>query len=365
MRIASKNIQRHAYQLTINNPLDYGFNHDEIKGIFVLEFPTLKYFCMADEIGAEGTPHTHIYVTFSSRVRFSTIKKHFPEAHIEPAKGSVQSNIEYIKKSGKWKDSDKADTRIEGTFEEWGTPPTQKGRNMDMQELYDLINEGYSNADIIALNNDYILNIEKLDKVRTILLTEKYKGLRRLNLKVIYISGATGTGKTRGVLDTHGDANVYRVSDYLHPFDNYNCEPVLVFDEFRNGIKIGDMLNYCDIYPIQLPSRYANKFACYETVYVISNWSLESQYLEVQSRDIESWEAFLRRFCEVRTYAEDGTITIYHSVKEYLNRNQKFHPLTKDEEENNPFPEDKEDIPSEDSYTQSELKEEEGGLIYD
>lgn len=42
------------------------------------------------------------------------------------------------------------------------------------------------------------------------------------------------------------------------------------------------MLQYCDIYPIQLPARYANKFACYETVYIISNWSLEDQYKEVQ-----------------------------------------------------------------------------------
>lgn len=365
MGIASKNIQRHAYQLTINNPLDYGFNHNEIKGIFLLEFPTLKYFCMADEIGAEGTPHTHIYVTFSSRVRFSTIKKHFPEAHIEPAKGSVKSNIEYVKKSGKWKESDKADTRIEGTFEEWGTPPTQKGRNMDMQELYDLINEGYSNADIIALNNDYILNIEKLDKVRTILLTEKYKGLRRLNLKVIYISGATGTGKTRGVLDTHGDANVYRVSDYKHPFDLYACQNVLVLDEYRSQLAISNLLQYCDIYPIELPARYANKYACYETVYIVSNWKLEDQYREVQQDNPESWQAFLRRIHEVRTYAEDGTITIYNSVKEYLNRDRGFHPLTKDEEENNPFSKDKEDTPDKDSYTQSKLKEQDGGLTHE
>ena len=92
-------------------------------------FPTLKYFCMSDEIGIEGTYHTHFYCVFSSRVRFSTIKKHFPEAHIEAAHGSVQSNIDYIRKSGKWADTEKSETCVEGTFEEWGTIPIQKGKD--------------------------------------------------------------------------------------------------------------------------------------------------------------------------------------------------------------------------------------------
>ena len=70
----TNNSQRNAYQLTINNPLDYGFDHLTIKKTLVENFTTLRYFCMADEIGKEGTPHTHLYVYFNSRVRFSTVK---------------------------------------------------------------------------------------------------------------------------------------------------------------------------------------------------------------------------------------------------------------------------------------------------
>ena len=69
------------------------------------------------------------------------------------------------------------------------------------------------------------------------------------------------------------------------------------------------MLNYCDIYPIDLPARYANRFACYETVYIISNWELEQQYKEVQEDNPESWRAFLRRIHEVRIYDRDGKVT--------------------------------------------------------
>ena len=100
---AEFNTQRHAFQLTINHPETHGFDHLSIKKTLVENFTTLKYFCLADEIGESGTYHTHLYVCFTSRVRFKTLKKHFTEAHIDIAKGTVQQNIDYIKKAGRWK----------------------------------------------------------------------------------------------------------------------------------------------------------------------------------------------------------------------------------------------------------------------
>ena len=331
------NFQRNSFLITINNPKNYGCTHDFIKEELIGHFSTLKYFCMADEIGEKGTYHTHIYVCFNSRVRFKTLKKHFPEAHIDVAHGSAESNFEYVSKTGRWEDTEKAETKVEGTFEQWGTFPIQKGKDVDMQELYEMVKNGYTNAEILAINNDYILQIDKLDKLRTLLLTEKYKNTRRLDLTVTYIYGATGTGKTRGILDKHGDANVYRVTDYEHPFDSYNCQPVIAFDEYRSQIRISDMLNYLDIYPIELAARYSNKYACFDTVYIISNWSLEQQYEYVQQENKESWLAFLRRIHKVVVYHKDKTFTEYASVEEYLNRNDGFRPLTLEEQMELPF----------------------------
>lgn len=333
----TKNIQRNAYQLTINNPESHGYTHKAIKEELITSFTTLRYFCMADEIGAEGTYHTHIYVVFNSRVRWSKIKKSFPEVHIEVAHGSAESNLEYIKKTGKWENTEKSETRVEGTFEEWGTFPTQKGQRQEMEELYEMVKDGLSNVEILEINNDYILQIDKLDKLRTMLLTEKYKDTRRTDLKVTYICGATGTGKTRGVLDEHGDSNVYRVCDYKHPFDGYNCQPVIAFDEYRSQLRLSDMLQYCDIYPIELSARYSNKYACYDTVYIISNWSLEQQYEQEQKESPESWQAFLRRIHKIIVYHEDKTITTYDSMEKYLNREEQFHTLSKEEQTKLPF----------------------------
>lgn len=81
-------------------------------------------------------------------------------------------------------------------------------------------------------------------------------------------------------------------------------------------------MGYCDIYPIELPSRYANKYACYEKVYIISNWGLERQYESQQLFDIETWKAFLRRIKKVITYDESGKRTEYDSPDEYFSRKE-------------------------------------------
>lgn len=310
------------YQLTINAPVEKGWTHEHILDVFRNNYKTLVYICMADEQGS--CYHTHVFVVFASRVRFSMIKRYFNEFHIEKSKGNVSDNVNYVKKSGKWEnDASKQEKKIEGTFEEYGTkPPNSKGKRSDMSELYQMVLDNMTNAEILAQNQDYILQIDKIDKVRTTILAEKYRETVRLDLEVVYISGATGTGKTRGVLEAHGYANVYRVTDYLHPFDSYSGQPVICFDEFRSSLRIREMLLFCDIYPIELPSRYANKYACYNKVFIVSNWSLEKQFYEIQREDAESWEAFLRRIHKVVVYGKDGSITEYESVKAYMERDE-------------------------------------------
>lgn len=332
----NKDPQSNKFQLTINNPIAKNWTHEAIFKQFRDHLKTFTYCCLADEMGS--CYHTHVFVCFNSRVRFSTIKKHFPNAHIEIAKGTVSQNICYLKKDGKWENSNKHETIIKNSFEEYGTRPADsQGHNTDMSKLYQMVVEGRSNAEILAINQDYILHIDKIDKLRTTVLSDKFKEERRLDLKVIYISGETNTGKTRGILDKHGCSEVYRVTDYDHPFDGYSCQPVICFDEFRSSLRLRDMLQYCDIYPIELPARYSNKFACYNTVYIVSNWSLEKQYSELQQEDKESWEAFLRRIHEVHIYNAKDKVTVYHSVREYFNRNNVFFTPSPKQLKNLPF----------------------------
>ena len=299
--------QSRKWQLTINNPAEKGLDHEALKKALE-QFKSCVYWCMADEVGLDThTPHTHLFFCLKSPGKFYTVKKRFPEAHIEAAHGTVQENREYIAKSGKWADDPKADTSVPETFEEWGEPPEEPGQGArtDIAEIYRQIEEGMSNAEIMASNPDAAMHIGKMDKIRQDILEARYQDTWR-DLEITYIFGPTATGKTRSVMEGHGYGNVYRVTDYKHPFDRYAQEPVICFDEYRSSLLIGDMLDYLDGYPIALPARYAPRQACYETVYIISNIDLKEQYPNIQSTEPATWRAFLRRICRVIEYRTEG-----------------------------------------------------------
>ena len=315
------------WQLTINNPVEKKYSHDALKDI-INNCSSVIYWCMCDEIGENGTYHTHIYIYFKNAVMFSTMKNKFNGAHFEMARGTSLQNREYITKSGKWENDEKHETNLSYTFEESGECPIERqGQRNDLEDLYSYIKQGLSNYEILELDASNIMRLDKIDKTRTTYLTSLYKDKRRLDIDVTYICGKTGTGKTRSVLDEFGDGKVFRVIDYHHPFDMYECQDIIVFEEFRNSLKIQDMLNYLDIYPLQLPCRYSNKVACFTKVFIISNWSLEEQYKDIQVHHKETWNAFLRRINKVKVY--DSNEIIEYTTNDYLNR---FRKMTKVEE---------------------------------
>jgi hypothetical protein len=101
-------------------------------------------------------------------------------------------------------------------------------------------------------------------------------------------------------MDKYGYSNVYQVTNYDHPFDGYKGQDIIIFEEFRSSLKIDDMLKYLDCYPLMLPCRYADKVACYTTVFLISNIPLEQQYPNVQLDNPETWAAFRRRIHHIQ-----------------------------------------------------------------
>ena len=306
-----------------NNATEKGFTHERIKE----ELGKLKsavYWCMADEIGnEEETPHTHLFIAFSSAVRFSTLKNLFPTAHLERANGTAQENRDYIAKTGKWAETEKAETSIDGSFEEWGEMPIEQlmGKRNIEAAILQMIQGGATNAEILLAFPDYLRGMRDVEFVRQALKHEQYRDKWR-NLETVYIWGATGAGKTRSVMDNHGYSNVYAVNNYKHPFDGYFGEMVMLFDEFNSGIRIQDMNNYLDGYPIALPARYSNKQACYEKVFIISNLDLLEQYRHEQDVQPEVWAAFIRRIHKVIHFAADGTKREYNT-KDYLRNRHK------------------------------------------
>lgn len=312
-----KDTRYRRYILTINNPGDE-WTHENIRA--ALEKMSLSYWCIADEKGLkEQTPHTHLFFAAkSSAIRFSTVKRHFPTAHIEPAQGSSEECREYIQKSGKWAEDEKADTVIPGTFKEWGEIPIERpGQRTDLAIAYEMLRDGASVLEVIEHNPDMMRFRNHLEQTQQDLIAEEYRTTFR-QLDVTYISGATAYGKTRYVMDKYRYENVCQITGYQHGcFDKYRGEDVLILDEYSSSFRIQDLNNYLDGYPLMLPCRYANRVACYTKVYIISNIPLELQYPNVRIESPSVWNAFIRRIHHVMVFHFPGEYTIY-STREYL-----------------------------------------------
>ena len=311
------NAQARKWLLTINNPIENGFTRDVIIEIIMQFNP--NYFCIADEIATTGTLHTHFFIYSHSPIRFSTLKGRFLTAHIDKCfSSSVKEIRDYLSKSGKWEHDAKAETSVEGSFFEYGELPQEKEDSISkMNRLIENIKEGKQTTEIISETPNFAFKIKDIDILRQTLLFEKYMTENR-NLSVSYIFGKSGAGKTRSIYAAHNPHDVCRITTYRAgkgiSFDAYNGQSVLVFEEFNSQIPIEDMLNYLDIYPLNLPARYNDRVACYEIVYITSNIPLTEQYKNIQKQKPETWNAFLRRIHGVTEYRHDGSIiNINHS----------------------------------------------------
>lgn len=315
------NSQSRKWQLTINNYQDHNITDELLKETLLKFVP--DYYCMCKEIGNETkTPHIHIFIYAKSPIRFTTLKNRFPTAHIEKAFGTIQDNIDYVRKTGKFENTDKAETSIEGSFVQYGTIPSElQEKHPVLGQLLENIKDGKSNVEIMEENPEMALKLRDIDLIRETYLADKYMKENR-NIVCTYVWGNTGCGKTRDIYKRHGAKNVCRITNYIGTrgvnFDSYKSTMnTLVFEEFHSQIPIGDMLNYLDIYPLMLPARYNDKVACYTYVYITSNMPLEEQYFDLHydSKYKEVWKALLRRIHNIIEYKNDGSIIEHKMTK--------------------------------------------------
>jgi len=250
--------------------------------------------------------HTHVYIHYKSAVQRSTLEKCLNFEDISVPESSEKTR-DYIFKEGSINQSESGEMPIE----------RQGARKENIyQKLIDLVEEGKSNTEIMKEIPYFSTKLDKVEIIRQTLRAEQYEETIR-DVKVVYIFGKTGTGKTSGILKHYKYKNVYRVTNYKNPFDSYKGQDVLVFDEFRSSLKMQEMLNYLDIHPFDMPCRYGDKVPCFTKVFIISNIELEDQYINIQQEEPETWKAFLRRIHIVREYIGVGEFEEY-TTDEYF-----------------------------------------------
>lgn len=305
--------QHRKYMLTIQDPISKGYTHDIIHDILHTIKP--DYYCMADEIATTGMPHTHVFIYRHTPIRSRTILAKFPSVHYDFCYGSCVESKAYIEKTGKWAETEKANTSVEGTFEEFGELPDERSEsNPDNGEIIKLIESGATTAEIVKSNPKFIFRSNDINILRETLLSDKYSREER-DIEVTYIYGPTGVGKTRYIFDNHDPIDICRITNYGNSlnavkFDSYHGQDVLVFEEFHSQIDIAQLLCIIDRYPVILPARYSDRVATFTKVYFTSNIPLEDQYPEIKYNKPEVWRAFRRRITRTIEFDEFGKTEI-------------------------------------------------------
>lgn len=261
--MAGKETRTRDWCGTLNNPTE-----DDLKWVRDLsDKDPIEYLIAAAETGESGTPHIQLYVAWRNSKSMSATKKALGGNkgwHLERRRGTPYEASQYCLKDG-------------NIINEVGNRPLEEQPVNQWDAMRLMVQGGATEYDVMdQFTGTYIKNTNGVK--RLIEMEQKRKLNQYKPLNVIYLWGPPRAGKTRGVLETYGPEQVFRVTNYDHPWDGYDGQAVVLFEEFRSSIHLHKMLIYLDNYTCLLPARYADKVGTYTTVVIVSNVPFEEQY---------------------------------------------------------------------------------------
>lgn len=321
----SSTIRSRKFMLTFQcSHIDAGWSHDTIKQAISTKLKGVSYYALCDEIGNETKQlHSHLILYSPNALRLNTLKNIFNDVHFDVLKGTMHEARIYLLKSDKFVGTDKAETSVEGTFEEHGDIPNEKGggHRSDKELMMEMVRQKYSDLEIVEAIPSMVDKITTIQKYRQLVIEEQAHEFREM--EVTYCYGKTGAGKTRGLYSQYADDKgcIYTINSYQGTglFDSYDSSTVkvLALDEYRSQIPFGLLLALTDGQYQIIMSRYSNRIATHTKVWIISNISLLDQYPNIQQNEPESWKALLRRITTIRHYYDINKYKDY-SVEDYL-----------------------------------------------
>mgnify|MGYP001756438611 CR=1 FL=1 len=216
--------------------------------------------------GGSSYRHWQLVLVHSEPIRFSTLKKKLPTAHVEPVR-DLRASLAYVQKD---------DTRVEGEkplVKGDIRPGPGQGHRSDLDALRTRILQGQETADDLILSDASAWRHSRLvgDLVGARDRRRQEGKLRDVQVRVVF--GDTGTGKTSAVLDgLHHLGSVCRVTHWgSGAFDGYDGQASLVLDEFAGQPPIEELLTWLDVYPVALPARYRPRQATFVRVVLCAN----------------------------------------------------------------------------------------------
>lgn len=167
---------------------------------------------------------------------------------------------------------------------------SQQGQRSDLKSLADALDDGMTPDEIILDDNlGLLMNTTGqafVSKRYAAMMKSKYSHHDRSDIRVHYLFGDAGSGKSRYVHEQADYKHLYTARMNMRdPFNNYDYEPILLLDEFRSQVSYSDLLQMLDRYVFEIDRRYENSWAAWTDVWIVSNWPLVKQYPTFEGYD--------------------------------------------------------------------------------
>lgn len=324
----------------------------------VKQLPNLKRFAAiihdkdTDKNNKPVKPHLHVMMKFSTRIRPESIAKKLNQKpqyfEVMSKRGqsldyAVDNGFAYLihityqaKKDGKYQYS-VDDVVANFDYPSFITEIQKQIENSPKNILNDLNEGNISKYEaIIRLQTcgglavqRFLPAIDKIIDARRLILQEKWikeKEEKRQQIKVIWIFGPAGVGKTEfskhiaKKYSTDGKFDFTGSTKDL--FQNIGIAPSLIIDEIRpNDIKFNDLLKITDPYNYRkfAPSRYHDKAIIADTIIFTSPYSPINFFNQYKLDNKDSFQQFQRRL----------TTTIKVTNKQLIQLHPQTKPTTK------------------------------------
>jgi len=265
---------------TLNN-----YTNDELEQLKQILTTTTSYFVFGREQGLFGTPHLQGYAEFQAKHRFSWYKKLVPRWHVEQRRGLSTQAAEYCKKEDQ-------------NYVEFGTMSNPRpGSRSDLDELKLTLDSGATLAEISQKHFGQWIKYERSIKSYRLVHGQPRSWIS----EVFVLWGATGTGKTRSVHDSHPRSEIYVWPGEAKWFDGFDNHPIVLFDDFSgSALPLPYLLKLLDRYPFKVPVK--GSFAEWNprVIYITSNIDPQEWYPNAHE---EHRRALARRFTKVEHFS--------------------------------------------------------------
>lgn len=263
-----------SWCFTVNN-----YNDEELNILHKEKYKKqIAYAVIGEEIGENNTPHLQGYVRFKNQKIFDQLKKIYPRAHIELAKGSDNDNFNYCTKDNK--------------YTEIGEKNTQ-GKRTDIDLIRQMVKEHKPMNEIAFAATSY----QSLKHAETLMkYQDKPPSVKR---NILWYYGEPGSGKTRLAIEQAGE-DYYITMNNLKWWDGYTGQKYIIVDDFRKDFcTFHELLRILDRYPYRVNTKGSSMWLQPTTTHIIITSAYHPQVVYETREDIKQ---LLRRIDTIREF---------------------------------------------------------------